>query len=311
MLTRRCGAARFAYNWGLARKIESYGLIGKSPTAIDLHRELNSLKKSTYPWLYEVSKCAPAEALRDLDRAYANFFRRVKLKAEGKSRGRVGFPRFKSKRKGLGSFRLTGSIRSEGGRVKLPRLGWIRLHEKGYLPAESDSLHILSATVSERAGRWFVSLQVEEERPEPERPRGPAVGIDLGLQTLAACSYGDGSYVHYENPRALERARRKLRGLQRKLCRQEKGSNRRGVTRLKIARSHMRVSCIRQNAIHQATSRIVAKAKPSPERPYLVGIEDLKVSGTGAKPSPGALRSGCLLALSSAGRWPTSVSGTG
>ncbi len=279
LLTRHCCAARFAYNWGLARKAACYKPSGRSLTAVDFHRELCALKKTDFPWLYEVSKCAPQEALRDLDRAFANFFRRVKLKAEGKPQGKVGFPRFKSKRKGLGSFRLTGSIRSEAGRIKLPRLGWISLKEKGYLPGSGESIHILSATVSERAGRWFVSLQVEEEMPEPERPCGPAVGIDLGLQTLAACSYGDGSYVHYENPRALERAQRKLRGLQRKLRRQEKGSNRRGVTRLKIARSHMRVSCIRQNAIHQATSQIVAKAKPSSQRPYLVGIEDLNVSG--------------------------------
>jgi len=186
-LAKHAGSARFAYNWGLARKIESYRLTGKSPTAIDLHRELNSLEKSTYPWLYEVSKCAPQEALRDLDRAYANFFRRSRLKVKGEYKRKVGFPRFKSRRNGSGSFRLQGPIQVEDGRVKLPRLGWMRLHEKGYLPRESDSLHIFSATVSEKAGRWFCSLQVEEERPEPERPSGPAIGIDLGVKTIAAC----------------------------------------------------------------------------------------------------------------------------
>ena len=58
-LANHAGAARFAYNWGLARKTESYRLTGKSPSAIDLHRELNELKKTEYPWMYEVSKCAP------------------------------------------------------------------------------------------------------------------------------------------------------------------------------------------------------------------------------------------------------------
>jgi putative transposase len=278
-LANHCGAARFAYNWGLARKTESYELTGKSPSALDLHRELNALKKTDLPWLYEVSKCAPQEALRDLDRAYANFFRRVELKKNRKHRGKVGFPRFKSRRKGLGSFRLTGSIQAEEGRVKLPRLGWIRLKEKGYLPSERESIHVLSATVSERAGRWFVSLQVEEERREPEPASGSPAGVDLGVKTLAAVSYGEDEHVHYENPKALYSGAKKLRRLQKKFCRQEKGSNRRQATKRRIARQHYRIACVRSDAIHKATSHLVAKAKPPTLRPSIVGIEDLNVSG--------------------------------
>ncbi len=278
-LVKHCGAARFAYNWGLAHKVEAFRLTGKSPTAIDLHRELNALKKTEFGWLYEVSKCAPQEALRDLDRAYANFFRRAQLARQGKHAGSVGFPRFKSRRRGLGSFRLTGSIKVEKRRVRLPRLGWIKLKERGYLPAESDGLHILCATVSERAGRWFVSLQVEEERPEPEPASGPALGVDLGVKTLAAVSYGEDVFIHHENPKALYAGQKKLRGLQKKLSRQEKGSNRREATRRKIARQHMRIARVRYDAIHKATSSVVAKAKPPSQRPSVIGIEDLNTSG--------------------------------
>ncbi len=71
---KHAGAARFAYNWGLARSKEVYRTTGKRPTAIDLHKELNKLKQSDYPWMYAVSKCAPQEALRDLDKAYKHFF---------------------------------------------------------------------------------------------------------------------------------------------------------------------------------------------------------------------------------------------
>ena len=237
LLENHAGAARFAYNWGLARKVSSYDLTGKSLSAIDLHRELNALKKTRYPWLYEVSKCAPQEALRDLDRAYANFFRRAELKKRGKFKGKVGFPRFKSRKRGLGSFKLTGSIHVEESRLKLPRLGWIRLKEKGYLPAEGKTVHILSATVSERAGRWFASLQVEEETPEPVTASGPPVGIDLGVKTLATCSNNMEAHAHY------------------------------------------RMSCVRSDAIHKATSEIAAKAKPPSMRPAVVAIEDLNVSG--------------------------------
>lgn len=107
---RHAGAARYAYNWGLQRKQEDYRTTGKCPSAIDLHRELNALKQTSVPWMYEVSKCAPQEALRNLDRAFDSFFCRCTLKQEGKWRGKVGYPQRKTKKKGLGSFRLTGSI---------------------------------------------------------------------------------------------------------------------------------------------------------------------------------------------------------
>src|SRR5438876_7698667 len=89
---KHAGTARFAYNWGLARSQEVYRVTGKRPTAIELHRELNQLKQTDFPWMYEVSKCAPQEALRDLDKAYKHFYRRVQLKKQGKLKDKkVGF----------------------------------------------------------------------------------------------------------------------------------------------------------------------------------------------------------------------------
>ena len=113
LLLKHAGSARFAYNWGLARKMAAYKDGKKTPTAIDLHRELNTLKQTDYPWMYEVSKCAPQEALRNLDKAYANFFHKAKLKSQGKYTGKLGFPQFKKKSKAIGSFRLTGAIKVE------------------------------------------------------------------------------------------------------------------------------------------------------------------------------------------------------
>ncbi len=96
---RHAGAARYAYNWGLARKIAAFKAGQKTPTAIDLHRELNALKQTELGWMYEVSKCAPQEALRNLDRAFDHFFRRVREKKTGKP-VKAGYPRFKSKKPG-------------------------------------------------------------------------------------------------------------------------------------------------------------------------------------------------------------------
>jgi putative transposase len=104
--------------------------------------------------MYQVSKCAPQEALRDLDRVFKNFFE-----------GRAEHPKFRSQKSGPNSFRLTGSIKVFRNSIQLPRIGRVRLKEKGYLPTEGA--HILSVTVSERAGRWFVSLLVEEEVEVP------------------------------------------------------------------------------------------------------------------------------------------------
>ena len=81
-----------------------------------------------------VSKCAPQEALWNLDAAFTNFFRRCALKKQGKWQGKLGYPRFKTKKKGLGSFRLTGRIVVSAKAIVLPRLGRLRLKERGYLP---------------------------------------------------------------------------------------------------------------------------------------------------------------------------------
>jgi len=270
---QHAGTARFAYNWGLARRKAIYSAAGETLTAIDLHKELNRLKKTEYAWMYAVSKCAPQEALRDLDRAFANFYRRVKQKKAGRFRGRVGYPQFKSRKRGAGSFRLTGVIKVFDGQVQLPRLGLLKLKENGYLPTRG--VKILSATVSERAARWFVSVQVEAEIPDPELAQGAPVGIDLGIITLATCS--DGRV--YENPRALWQAQKKLRRLQRKLSRQPKGSCNREKNRKQIARLHFRIANIRRDTLHKATSSIAAKTKPNALRPCAVVLEDLNVNG--------------------------------
>src|SRR5579859_3220868 len=131
---KHAGSARFAYNWGLKRYEEEYVAGRKTPNAISLHKELNALKQTDYPWMYEVSKCAMQEALRDLQQAYKNFFRRCHLKKQGKLKGRVGYPHPKTKKKGIGSFRLTGHIHVEERSIQLPRLGKLRLKEHGYIP---------------------------------------------------------------------------------------------------------------------------------------------------------------------------------
>ena len=263
---QHAGAARWAYNWGLRVKQERYKATKKSPTAIELHRELNALKKTQVPWMYDVSKCAPQEALWNLDAAFAHFFRRCALKKQGQWKGRRGYPQFKTKKKGLGSFRLTGRIVVSEKTIVLPRLGRLRLKEREYLPT-SDKATVLSATVSEQAGHWYVSLQVEEEQLVPEN-RGPVVGIDLGVKTLATLS--DGEVI--PNPRHLKRRLKKLKRLQRVVSRRKKGGKNRKHAVQKLAKLHRQIHNQRQNTLHQVTTRL-AKTKS------VLVIEDLHVVG--------------------------------
>jgi IS605 OrfB family transposase len=261
---QHAGASRFAYNWGLKRKQEAYKATGRSISAMELHRELNQLKPTDFPWMYAVSKCAMQEALRDLDTAFKNFFRRVRLKKAGKLNGKVGYPIFKSKKKGLGSFRLTGAIHVFEKAVQLPRLGRLRVKEAGYLPTEG--ITILSATVSEHAGRWFVSIQVREEIPAPLKATGEPIGVDLGIKSLAVTS-DDREPI--ANPKVLRKHLNKLKRANRRLSRRKKGGKNRAKARQMLGRCHCRIANIRRNALHQATSSLTHARLDESEREAL------------------------------------------
>ncbi len=261
LLAKHAGAARFTYNWGLARRIELYQRTSKTTNAIEQHRELNRLKKTEYPWLYDVSKCAPQEALRDLDRAFQNFFRGLK---EGR---KVGFPKFRKKKWLDDSFRLTGSIRVVGRAVQLPRLGLIRLKEEPKVQGR-----ILSATVSRGAERWYVSLTVEVDLPDPEPVEGPAVGIDVGLKHLATLVQEDGTVEKVQAPRPLLRYLRLLERRHRQHSRKQKRSNNRKKSALRLARLYMRIRHIRWDFLHKMTTKLARTKR-------VVVVEDLSVRG--------------------------------
>ena len=253
--TKHAGAARYAFNWGLQQKKLAMDAKSKIPNAIELHKRLNKLKPTELPWMYEVSKCSPQEALRNLDRAFTNFFAK-----------RARFPKFKSKKNGIGGFRLTGTIKVEDGHVQLPRLGRLKLKERGYLPTNAK---ILSATVSERAGHWFVSILVEEELEYTnQKDEYDVVGVDLGIKTLATVSDG----TKYDNPKPLRTKLRKLKRLGRAVSRKVKGSQNRKKAIGCLVRLYYRISNVRKDVLHKITTAL-AKTK------RVVGIEDLNVAG--------------------------------
>jgi putative transposase len=258
-LYQHAGVARFAYNWGLDQRNTLFNNSEGQARFTDFmkqHRLLTSLKKTQFPWMYECSKCAPEEALKNLHRAFQNFYR-------GRKTGKkVGFPRFK--RKGVkDSFRLTGTIRFKGRHIQLPRIGKIRIKEKREIYYKG---RILSATVRRRADRWFVSVTVVEDVPDPSSRGGKSVGVDLGVKALATLSDG----TVFTNPRALGRRLRKLRQLNKSLSRKKMGGRNREKARMRLARMYLRVFNIRQDSLHKLTTYL-AKSHSK------VVIEDLCV----------------------------------
>jgi putative transposase len=259
-LHQHAGVARFVYNWGLEQRINLFKINqGKDrfTNAMKQHKLLTSLKRTQFPWMYECSKCAPQEALRDLHKAFQNFYRGRKM---GKS---VGFPQFKRKGE-RDSFRLNGTIRFGGRRIQLPRIGKIRIKEKRDVYFNG---RILSATVRRRADRWFVSITVKEETPDPISVKGQAVGVDLGVRTLATLSDG----TVFANPRALGKKLRKIRQLSKSLSRKKKGSKNHEKAKIRLARMYLIIFNIRQDTLHKVTT-CLAKSHSR------IVIEDLGVS---------------------------------
>ena len=227
MLRSHAGAARFAWNWGLAKCQERYAAERKWYSAIDLHKMWNAEKKADpgLAWWSQNSKWAYQEAFRNLDRALRDYVKSKKGERKGK---RLGFPKFKKRGKRSESFRLTGPMRCERSTVTLPKLGTVRTHEpvlKLSRKIEDGAARILSATVSRTAQRWFVSFTVEVEREVPGHARpGSAIGVDLGVKTLLTGMDDRGRLIEVAGPKPLREGLRRLRRASRAHSRKRPGS---------------------------------------------------------------------------------------
>jgi putative transposase len=253
LLRASAGAARFAYNWGLEQIFKAINEGTKFPSSVDLHKRLVVLKQDEYSWLYKYSKCAPQEALRDLERAWKN-----------KVKGLARCPKFKAKHHCRDSFRLTGIIKAKGKHVQLPRLGQLRVKES----TKKLKGRILSATVSREADRWFVSFSVERGPKQKCNKGHKPIGIDLGIKTFIAASNGRS----VSSPKFLNRSLKKLARLQRQQARKKKGSNNRHKANIKIARLHRKIRNQRKDLLHKLSTKLTRTKS-------VICIEDLNVKG--------------------------------
>ena len=275
MLASHAGAARFAYNAGLAH-VKDMLEKGEAPewSHYALRRWWNANKDTLavnpatgVVWWSQNSKEAYSMALRDLAQGLSNWAKSRKGQRKGK---RVGFPRFRTKNHAMRfaySTAFTAPTASDPYGLKLPRVGRVHCMENAH--KRVNGARLIRVSVSHRAGCWYAALTVERDnKPATKPPKGGAVGVDLGVKTLATLS--DGTVI--PNPRALNTRLQALRKAQQALSRKTKGSARRRKAQERVARLHARIADVRADAINKATTMIA--------RTYsVVCIEDLNVAG--------------------------------
>ncbi|MFB8793146.1 MAG: RNA-guided endonuclease TnpB family protein [Microcoleus sp.] len=259
LFRQHCGVARHAYNFGNAVIQEALQLREtdkaiKIPSAIDLHKRLVAEIKPVNPWYYQSSKASPQQALAEVRTAWDRCFKKVSKQ-----------PKFKKKGKSKDSFYLEQGtkakpgISNDGKRVKLPKIGWVILHE----PLPITSTH--NCVISRTAEQWFIAIKYEIEQP-PTPLNRPSVGVDIGIKELAITS--DGKV--FANPKADRKMSKKMKRLQRSVSRKAKGSKNRTKAVRKLAKLHSRISFIRKDAIHKLTNYLAKNHS-------VIKIEDLNV----------------------------------
>jgi putative transposase len=267
-MRRFAGACRFVFNKALAWQNEQYAADKTVKFSYTTLANLLPLWKQdpNIQWLKESPSQCLQQTLKDLERAYKNFFAK-----------RADFPRFKKKGQS-DSFRYPQGCKLDqaNSRIFLPKLGWIRYRNS------QDVLGIVkNVTVSGKQGKWFVSIQTEREIETPVHPSTAIVGIDMGIARFATLS--DGSYIAPLN--SFKRQEQALVKAQRALSRKQKFSNNWKKAKANIQEIHARIGNARRDYLHKATTTIS-------KNHAMVCIEDLQVrnlskSASGSTETPG------------------------
>lgn len=251
-----CGVARFAYNWALSEWKKQYQQEQK-PNEANLRKRFNSIKTEEFPWMLEVTKSAPQQAIKNLGQAFTGFFKK-------KSK----YPRFKKKGK-HDSFRVdngpttvgTNAVQIKDNKIKIPKLGWVKMTEIPRFKGQIKSL-----VISRKANRWFASISVETfDIPQSRKNQG-VVGIDLGVKSLAVLSTGK----VFEGVKPHTQKLTRLKRLSRQLSRKKKCSNNLKKASMRLAKLHLDIANIRKDYLNKTTTNIVLNYDK-------IGIEKLNV----------------------------------
>lgn len=281
IINRTIGVCRYVYNFYLAHNKTIYETDKRFVSAMEFSKWLNNVFLPDHPefhWIKDVSNKSVTRSIMNAERAFKNFFK-------GKSR----FPRFKKKARSDVKMYFVRTnakvvIRCERHRIKIPTLGWVRLKEKGYIPTNPKTHVIRSGTISYVAGRYYISVLVDEQEQSKPVLNNFGLGIDLGLKDFAICSNGK-TYKNINKSFRIRKLEKKLkreqRGLSRKYESCKKSNNLKGEAarqniqkqKLKVQKLHHRLDNIRTDYINKTISELVRT------KPMWITIEDLNVSG--------------------------------
>jgi putative transposase len=244
------GARRWVFNRGLDQRRKAFESTGKSPSYFEQNKELTILKeqKETF-WLKDIHSQVLQQSLKDLDRAFQHFFRRVKKKEK------PGYPRFKNK--GVrDSFRFPQGVKIEGSKVFLPKIGWIKFRKSREIQGTVNE-----TTIIQEGKDWFVSFSCEWEQQTPtplpineER----AIGIDMGINHFATTASGKENICQeIENPMFLKKTLFRLCYLSRQLSKKKKRSANSLKAKIKLSRLHARIKNLRNNYVQQLSCQMI------------------------------------------------------
>ena len=243
MFEKTFGCSRFIWNQMLADKIQHYKETGQTL------KNTPAQYKRDYPWLKEVDSLALCNVQLNLQKAYKSFFQ-----------SNFGFPKFKSKRhhQSYQTYNQKGTIAIENGKVKLPKIGWVKVKAHRKMTGL-----IKSATISmTKTGKYFISILCETDIPSYPKTNS-SIGIDLGLEHFAILSTGE----KIENPRFLVRSSKKLAREQKILSRRVLVAKQSGKKlsesmnyqkqRLKVAKLHEKISNQRRDFLHKLSINLI------------------------------------------------------
>ncbi|MFO7582651.1 RNA-guided endonuclease InsQ/TnpB family protein [Guyparkeria sp.] len=266
-MRRFAGSCRFVFNRALALQQQRYEAGEKKLGYAALCKELTAWKKAPETeWLAQAPSQSLQQAIKDLERAYTNFFK-----------GRAAFPTFK-KRGRHDAFRVLQGVNLDQGnaRIFLPKLGWLR-----YRKSREVVGTVKNVTVSASDGKWFVSIQTEREVEMPRHPANGIVGVDVGVASFATLSTGE--IIAPIN--ALAKRQRQLAFAQRAMSRKQKFSRNWTKAKARVQKIHTRIGNTRRDYLHKLTTTLS-------KNHAAVVIEDLQVrnmarSSSGTVDQPG------------------------
>ena len=268
LLNKHFGCCRFVFNHYLAKRINTYKTEKKSLSRRMNEAELPTLKREN-TFLSETGSQSLQFSVECLQNSYDNFFHKVKLKKQGKHKGKCGFPRFKRKH-GRQSFRVKQNIHLIDGKLKFPKfLEGVEVIQEREVEGE-----IQFATISRSpAGNYDVAITVMRDiQPLPELET--SVGIDLNIGAMVD---SDGNY--YKNPRPALKYKKRLKLLHQAVSRSVKGTKGREKAKRKLARLYEHIHNIREDWLHKLSTMLIRENQS-------ICIEDLSVADMLHKTKP-------------------------